>query len=111
MLEKDIKSVLILGSPNTIKQGLYKFQGIKTVEPSEEEIKQLTDAIFNFNKGTERDAQIKKVRNICSEYLENGTQSVILGCTELAVMLQDENFSKIDPMDILIQTALRKWKA
>ena len=108
LLENKIESVLVLGSPNTIKQGLYKFQGINTIEPTEKEMKQLTDSIFNFNKGTDKTVQIEKVREICRKYLDEGAQTVILGCTELAVMLQNENFSKIDPMDVLISSVVKK---
>src|SRR3989344_5219726 len=51
---KEVKSTLIIGTPNTIKQGLYRFKNIKSLEPDEKEMKQLTRAIFNFNKGIEK---------------------------------------------------------
>src|SRR3989344_4301337 len=61
--KKKIKSVFILGTPNTIKQGLYKFKEIKTFQPNKKETKSLTRMIFNFNKGYKKEKKIKKTRS------------------------------------------------
>src|SRR3989344_4503708 len=61
--KKKIKSVFILGTPNTIKQGLYKFKEIKTFHPNKKETKDLTRIIFNFNKGYKKEKKIKKTRS------------------------------------------------
>ncbi len=106
---KRIKSVLILGTPNTIKQGLYRFKGIKSFEPNKKEIRQLTKAIFNFNKGLNKKEQIKIVKEICNKYLSKGADTVILGCTEFAVMLKDYNIPKIDTIDILVEATIKEF--
>jgi aspartate racemase len=106
---KGIKSTLIIGTPNTIKQGLYRFKDIKYFEPDEEEMKQLTDSIFNFNKGIEKQIQIQKVMKICEKYLVKGAETIILGCTEFAVMLGEENLPKINTIDILVEATTRKF--
>jgi len=105
---KRIKSTLIIGTPNTIKQGLYRFPDIKSFEPDKKEIKQLADSIFNFNKGIEKQKQIQKVRKICEKYLSKGAETIILGCTEFAVMLSKENFPVINTIDILVEATIRK---
>ena len=69
---KEIKSNFIIGTPSTIKQGLYKFRDIKSFEPDEEEMKQLTISIFKFNKGTQKQEQVKNVKKICEKYLSDG---------------------------------------
>jgi len=107
---KGITSTFIIGTPNTIKQGLYRFKNIKSFEPNEEEIKELTDAIFNFNKGIDKEKQILKARKICEKYLSKGAGTIILGCTEFAVMLSNENFPKINTIDILVDALLNKIK-
>lgn len=106
---KRIKSALILGTPNTIKQGLYRFTDIKSFEPNEREMKQLTNAIFNFNKGIEKQRQIQRVRKICEKYLSEGAGTIILGCTEFAVMLGNENLPTINTIDILVEAITRKF--
>ena len=108
LLRKNMKSVLVMGTPNTIKQGLYKFEGIKTFEPDENEMKILTEAIFNFNKGLNKEIQIQKTRKICEKYLKKGAGTVILGCTEFAVMLDKENLPKINTIDVLIESTINR---
>jgi len=108
LIQKGIKTALIIGSPNTIKQGLYRFKNIKFFEPNEKEMKILTNAIFNFNKGVEKQKQIQRVRNICEKYLSKGAETIILGCTEFAIMLGDENLPKINTIDVLVEATIRK---
>jgi len=103
----DIKSVLIIGTPNTIRQGLYRFDGIETFEPNDKEIRQLTDSIFNFNKGHEKEKQIQNVKSICQRYLDLGAETIVLGCTEFAVMLEKENLPTVNTIDILVESVLQ----
>ncbi len=106
---KRISSTLIIGTPNTIKQGLYRFKGIKSLEPDKKEREQLTDSIFNFNKGIDGQKQTQKVRRICGKYLNKGAKTVILGCTEFAVMLGEETLPTINTVDVLAEAAIRKF--
>ena len=108
--KKKIKSVFILGTPNTIKQGLYKFKEIKTFQPNKKETKDLTRIIFNFNKGYKKEKQIEKTKLICNKYLEKGAETIILGCTEFAVMLDKENIPKINTIDILVYSIVERIK-
>jgi len=111
LINKNIKSALILGTSNTIKQGLYKFKNIKSYEPNKKEIKQLTTSIFNFNKGINKKTQTKIVKNICQKYLNKGAETIILGCTEFAVMLNKEKIPKINTIDILVEATVNKLKS
>lgn len=106
---KGVKSTLIIGTPNTIKQGLYRFKDVNSFEPNEEEMKQLADSIFNFNKGIEKQTQIQRVRKICEKYLSEGAGTIILGCTEFAVMLGEENLPTINTIDVLVGATTRKF--
>ncbi len=109
LIRNGIKSTLIIGTPNTIKQGLYRFKGIKSFEPNEKEMEQLTDAVFKFNKGIEREKQTNKVKEICQKYLTRGAETVILGCTEFAVMLDKENIPKINTIDVLVEATIEMF--
>jgi len=108
LINKNIKSTLIIGTPNTIKKGLYKFEGVKTHEPNEDEMKILTNSIFNFNKG-DREV-IDDVKKICNNYLSNGAETIILGCTEFGVMLDKENIPKINTIDVLVDAVVKLVK-
>lgn len=104
-----IKSDLIIGTLNTIKRGLYRCEGIKSFEPKEKELRELSEAIFNFNKGFDKQNQIEKVRKICRKYLNMGAEIVILGCTEFAVMLSEENFPVVNTIDVLVDATISRF--
>jgi aspartate racemase len=106
--ERGAKATLVIGTPNTIKRGLYRFEGIKSFEPSSREIKELSEAIFNFNRGIDKQAQIQRVKKLYEKYLSMGAEAVILGCTEFAVMLSEEEMPKINTIDVLVDATIRK---
>jgi len=108
LIRDSTKSVLIIGTPSTIRQGLYKFRDIRYLEPDKEEISQLSDAIFKFNKGVDKKEQIQTVKKICEKYINKGAEKIILGCTEFALMLDNENLPVINTIDILVECVLRK---
>jgi len=108
---RGIKSVLVVGTKNTIKKGLYRFKDIKTFEPDEREMKVLTNAIFNFNRGFKKYQQAQKVRDICKKYLIKGVEAIILGCTELAVMLDKEKLPTINTINVLVEAVIRKFRS
>jgi len=109
LIQKDIESVLILGTPLTIKRELYKFEGIQCYTPTEEEMSMLSDAIFSFNRGINKDEQVKKVSVICRKYLDQGAQKVILGCTEFAAMLENTELPTINTIDVLVDATVNKF--
>ncbi|MBL7169445.1 MAG: amino acid racemase [Candidatus Aenigmarchaeota archaeon] len=102
LIEKNLSIITVLGSPSTIKK-LYKFEGIKSISIEEEETKQLSKAIFNFNRGFEKDKQIEKVKDISEEYLRKGSQIIVLGCTEFSLMLKDVDIPKVDTIELLAE--------
>ncbi len=106
---KRIKSTFVIGTPNTIRQGLYRFNGIRYFEPDKREMQQLSKTIFSFNKGDNKKIQIEKARRICEKYLNLGAEVVVLGCTEVAVMLNNEQFPKINTIDILVKATISKF--
>ncbi|MBI4170569.1 MAG: aspartate/glutamate racemase family protein [Candidatus Aenigmarchaeota archaeon] len=100
--ESGARSMLILGTPSTIKHGLYKCDDIKNFQPNKKELGDLTNAIFHFNKGHEKEKQSQIVREICEKYMNMGAEILLLGCTEFAVMLEKEKFPKINTIDVLV---------
>lgn len=107
--DKGINSVLVLGTPSTIDKGLYDFAGIRSIKPTKSETEQLSTAIFNFNNGTDKEKQGKKVVEICNKYLSNGdTKTVILGCTEFGLMLNNGDFDKINTIDVLVKATVER---
>lgn len=109
LIKKGIKSAFVLGTPNTIKQGLYRLEDVNSIEPNKKEMKKLTKIIFNFNRGIDKRIQTQKTRNICQKYINNGCDIVILGCTEFAVMLDKEKIPKINTIDVLVEVVIDRF--
>ncbi len=104
--KNNVKKTLVLGTPMTTKK-LYNFKGT-TIKPSQKEIQKISKAIFLFNNGTEKTKQVVKIKSICNKYFKQGAKIVILGCTELSVMLEKENIQKICSIDVLVNATIKK---
>ena len=104
---KKIKFVLVLGTPKTTKK-LYKFKNIKTITPMEKEQRIITSSILLFNKGIRKKEQAEKIVKICKNYFPNKAEIILLGCTELEVMLQKKKMRKIEPMNVLVKEIVEK---
>jgi aspartate racemase len=98
-----IRSLFLIGTPNTIGKKLYDFGNRKVFEPSEGERKALSNIIFEFNKGLEKDKNINLTKNLCLKYVQKGAECVFVGCTEFSIILNDSDFCKIDPIEIIIE--------
>jgi aspartate racemase len=105
-----LKNVTIVGTPSTLSSGLYDFDGINYHNPNEEEIKVLSDSVFNFNKGINKDLQKKNVEKIVRKYLSKGSQVVLLACTEFAVMLDSLEIPKLNTIDIMVEYTVERCK-
>ncbi len=99
IFEKDYSKVLILGTEFTMKSGLYDMalglRGIESVTPDHEDIEALHQIIFpNLENGIVIPEDKEKMINIVNKYIVNNqVDSVILGCTEIPLMLQQEDIS------------------
>ena len=108
--KKKVNSVLVLGTPSTVNKGLYKFDGVNCIVPDKSELMELGGAIFNFNLGNKKENQAEKVKKICDKYLGyRKVETVILGCTEVALMLENENFPKINTIDVLVDATANRF--
>jgi len=101
--------VLILGTPSIVKKDLYNFKGIKSCKPNNEELKEISKAILKFNMGEEKEKQIRQVRTISNKYIKQGAETIILGCTELSLMLSKEKINKINTIDVLAEATVRRF--
>lgn len=107
LVRDGVKKVTVLGTHNTLAQGLYSFPEIENIDISPHEVNELEDAIVNYNKGKDMDSQIQTVKSIAEKYLAKGAEAIILGCTEFAVMLRDVDIPKIDTLDVLVDATIR----
>lgn len=106
----EYESFIVLVTPVTIKGGLYRTGKIRQEEIHECDIRMISEAIFNFNKGKDRDIHTNIVRDIAREYYRKYREmTFILGCTELSIMLKDEPIPTINTMEILVNSVMERF--
>lgn len=110
LVTNKLKSVSIFGTPVTVKENLYKFRGIKYHNPNRKDLHVLSAAIENFNKGYKREEQIVKVTELAKKYLSGNSEVIILGCTEISLMLAESKIPRIDTLDILTVATVKQFE-
>ena len=92
----NITKVALLGTKYTMTQDFYKDKlinaGITVLIPDEEEIEIVNDVIYNeLCLGIISEASKEKYLSIIRGLAEQGAQGVILGCTEIGLLIQQKD--------------------
>ncbi|MGC9149507.1 MAG: aspartate/glutamate racemase family protein [Candidatus Micrarchaeia archaeon] len=112
--EEGFRKVGIMATKTTIKSGLYasylKKFGIQTIVPNEDEIDEIAKIIHDVEKGDILDKDKNKLKEIASKLEERGAEAVILGCTELPIVLKQEECKTklLDSTQILAEATVKK---
>ncbi len=109
VVKKKLGIITILATPSTINSGLFNVDNVKYIGLDNLEQETLSDAIFKFNSGVERQKQIKRVEEIAKRKIAAGAELVVLGCTEISLMLQNTDINKIDTLEILADAVLSRF--
>lgn len=92
----NITKVALLGTKYTMTQDFYKEKlinaGITVLIPDEQGVETINDVIYNeLCLGIISQASKKKYLNIVQGLAERGAQGVILGCTEIGMLIQQKD--------------------
>jgi aspartate racemase len=112
ILKAGQKVVGLMGTRFTMEQSFYvehlAKHGISCLIPTEEERYQVHSIIFDeLCKGDFKDESRRKLQQIISSLVERGAQGVILGCTELPLILKAAD----SPIPLFDTTALHAMAA
>lgn len=96
--EHQITKVALLGTKYTMTQDFIRDKlteaGIEVVIPNENEIEVVNDIIFNeLCLGVVSEQSREKYSHIIDEMAEQGAQGVILGCTEIGLLIEQKDSS------------------
>ena len=115
LLESGIQHVALLGTKYTMEQDFYKerliAKGISVLIPGEEDIELVNRVIYDeLCLGIVADASRREYQRIISEMRDRGAQGVILGCTEIGLLIQqdDSPIPVFDTTEIHAEAAVRK---
>ena len=93
---KGISKVGLLGTKYTMTQEFYKNklieEGIEVVIPDEDGVEMVNDIIYNeLFLGIISESSKEKYLQIIAELERQGAQGVILGCTEIGLLVQQKD--------------------
>jgi len=109
----------LLATDGTIQSGLYDRyifdQDLDCIKPDIQHQKRLMEIIYGkegIKAGFVNEANRKLLLGCISDLLNNGAEIIILGCTELPLVLKhkDMNSQIIDPLEILAKETIKKSK-
>jgi len=113
-----VSRVGLLATTGTVRSGIYlnvlKKEGIGLVNvPELMQQNNVMDAIYGYLTGEGiKGGHIEKPRALLYQaaqwLMEHGSQVVILGCTELPLVLQDCGVPMIDSTDVLAKSVIKK---
>lgn len=110
--KKGYKKIGILGTKLTIKQRLFDFflDNIKIINPTKEQQKEITKIIMNILSGNKTIEDKLKLKLIINDLKNSGAEAVVLGCTELPLILSQKDFDieLFDTIEIIAKAVLKK---
>lgn len=94
-----LTKVALLGTRYTMEQDFYKGRlvdefGLDVITPDEEDRQTIHDVIYNeLCLGKTKEESKQKYLEIIEKLQEDGAQGVILGCTEIGLLIKQEDVS------------------
>ena len=97
--EKGIKNIGLLGTKYTMQEDFYKQilidKDLNVIIPEEEDIEFINNVIFNeLCCGNINPDSKKKFLNIVEKLKNKGAEGVILGCTEIVMLISQKDIDK-----------------
>ena len=110
--KKEFRKVGILASPLTVKTGLFSDQlheiGLEMVLPSKLEENILERLIRAVIANQPTDKLRVSIKKIVKRMQVEGCEAVILGCTELSVIVTNRSLDNtIDPLELAVKELLK----
>ncbi len=96
--EKNLKKVGLLGTKFTMEQDFYKGRikekyNIDVIIPDTDDRKVIHDVIYNeLCLGQINEASRDKYKKIIESLIRNGAEGIILGCTEIPLLINQKDF-------------------
>ena len=94
--KQKLSTVALLGTKYTMQFDFYKEKlanlGIVTIIPGEDEIEMINTAIYSeMSKGNFLPSTKQKILAVIERLVKKGAEGVILGCTEIPILIKQED--------------------
>ncbi len=107
--KKGYKKLVLFGTLRTMESDLYpsRMEGFEIIVPDEQDRKEINEIIFEItSKGISKEIE-ERAMKIAEKYEKMG-DAIILGCTELPLVLNDRGFEVIDTVKVHAQEIFRR---
>ena len=96
ILEKGLKNIALLGTKYTMEQDFYKSKliekGINVIIPDKNDIETINEVIYDeLCLGIINSNSKKKFLEIVDKLRNKGAEGIILGCTEIGLLIKNED--------------------
>jgi aspartate racemase len=97
IVKKGLRKVGLLGTKFTMEQDFYKKRlkekyNIEVIIPADNERKVIHDVIYDeLCRGIIRQSSKERFKKIIKNLITNGAEGVILGCTEIPLLIKEED--------------------
>ena len=108
------KKVGFLATETTIKyecfNHTFKKNGIELIFPEQVDRNKLTHIILNILAGNKSEEDKNQLKHIINKLTRNGAEAIVLGCTDLPILLQkeDADIEVFDTVEILAEVTIAK---
>ncbi|MGM0409341.1 MAG: aspartate/glutamate racemase family protein [Bacillota bacterium] len=112
--QNNIKKLGIMGTKGVIETGIYdkelKNYDIEVLKPSKRDKEKLMDIIYAIKSAKQNKNMQKELFEIAMSLINKGVDGIILGCTELPLLFDKNNFSYpiFISQEVLAESAIRK---
>jgi len=94
--DRGLSNILLLGTRYTMNGTFYpailQQAGLDVIVPNPTEVDWINDSIYNeMGQGSFLDATKQKYISLINEYAQRGAEGVIFGCTEIPMLLKQED--------------------
>jgi aspartate racemase len=98
IIKENIHRVGLLGTKYTMSEDFYKSKlidkGIDVIVPEEKDQNIINEIIYSeLCKGMIKDNSRKEYINIINKMIKNGASGIILGCTEIGLLIKEKDVS------------------
>ena len=89
---------------------MFEEAQIRVLLPQENDQREMMDRILEFKNAGHRDKLCETLDRICADLISRGAGGIVLGCTELPVILEGLNYPVpfFDTIEILALAAVRE---
>ena len=104
--------LLVLGTETTVQSGVYEYSKNQTVYPSKADQILVSSVIDRVLAGHLKKDDSKLLENVVTGYIHLQADAVLIGCTEISVLVDAEPFQKwtglvMDPLELLAEALIK----